>query len=278
VPCIKRNPRLCGDLWRGERRDSNPRPPGPQPGALPAELRSPRATQCTGSGARQIEAGALLDAPAESDPRPSDRDVPQQQRGEILREPCRRRTSRPQQGSMPCTSEEMSMGCSPAWTRTSSSTFPTGCPMKAFSAAVSHTGPSWRGHSMSGLSFASGWRSCSTPGPPSSPSSARLLSARGAGSKSRSALSYVVVAAAKGLHAVADRAGQELPAQPPAERKPQEGHPQPAGDFRESQAKPLIRRSTGAGSNGGTADLATFSSGIAYPESPAASRASSTST
>ncbi len=32
-------------LWRttwGERRDSNPRPPGPQPGALPTELRSPR--------------------------------------------------------------------------------------------------------------------------------------------------------------------------------------------------------------------------------------------
>src|SRR3954464_5781028 len=27
---------------RGERRDSNPRPPGPQPGALPAELRPPR--------------------------------------------------------------------------------------------------------------------------------------------------------------------------------------------------------------------------------------------
>src|SRR5215210_2129422 len=27
---------------RGERRDSNPRPPGPQPGALPTELRPPR--------------------------------------------------------------------------------------------------------------------------------------------------------------------------------------------------------------------------------------------
>src|SRR4051812_3475218 len=26
---------------RGERRDSNPRPPGPQPGALPTELRPP---------------------------------------------------------------------------------------------------------------------------------------------------------------------------------------------------------------------------------------------
>src|SRR5438552_10153042 len=29
-------------LREGERGDSNPRPPGPQPGALPAELRSPR--------------------------------------------------------------------------------------------------------------------------------------------------------------------------------------------------------------------------------------------
>src|SRR2546429_9037086 len=30
------------DITRGERWDSNPRPPGPQPGALPAELRPPR--------------------------------------------------------------------------------------------------------------------------------------------------------------------------------------------------------------------------------------------
>ncbi len=30
------------EFVRGERRDSNPRPPGPQPGALPAELRPPR--------------------------------------------------------------------------------------------------------------------------------------------------------------------------------------------------------------------------------------------
>jgi hypothetical protein len=29
-------------ITRGERGDSNPRPPGPQPGALPAELRPPR--------------------------------------------------------------------------------------------------------------------------------------------------------------------------------------------------------------------------------------------
>ena len=34
---------LCREFVRGERRDSNPRPPGPQPGALPAELRPPSA-------------------------------------------------------------------------------------------------------------------------------------------------------------------------------------------------------------------------------------------
>ena len=32
---------------RGDRWDSNPRPPGPQPGALPTELRPPRAGQCS---------------------------------------------------------------------------------------------------------------------------------------------------------------------------------------------------------------------------------------
>jgi hypothetical protein len=32
-----------GSFVRGERRDSNPRPPGPQPGALPTELRPPSA-------------------------------------------------------------------------------------------------------------------------------------------------------------------------------------------------------------------------------------------
>ena len=31
----------CRDFNEGERRDSNPRPPGPQPGALPTELRPP---------------------------------------------------------------------------------------------------------------------------------------------------------------------------------------------------------------------------------------------
>ena len=39
----KKNPRRCGagKLW-GERWDLNPRPPGPQPGALPTELLPPR--------------------------------------------------------------------------------------------------------------------------------------------------------------------------------------------------------------------------------------------
>ncbi len=35
---------------RGERRDLNPRPPGPQPGALPTELRPPRGEQSSGRG------------------------------------------------------------------------------------------------------------------------------------------------------------------------------------------------------------------------------------
>ena len=36
-----RNPLICRHFSRGERGDSNPRPPGPQPGALPTELRPP---------------------------------------------------------------------------------------------------------------------------------------------------------------------------------------------------------------------------------------------
>jgi hypothetical protein len=44
----ERNPRVSRGFLRGERPDSNRRPPGPQPGALPAELRSPRSPQCTG--------------------------------------------------------------------------------------------------------------------------------------------------------------------------------------------------------------------------------------
>src|SRR5215208_1077565 len=34
-----------GETVRGERGDSNPRPPGPQPGALPTELRPPGDSQ-----------------------------------------------------------------------------------------------------------------------------------------------------------------------------------------------------------------------------------------
>jgi hypothetical protein len=51
-----RNPWFVRDSWtfavgaelEGERRDLNPRPPGPQPGALPTELRPPRATNISG--------------------------------------------------------------------------------------------------------------------------------------------------------------------------------------------------------------------------------------
>jgi hypothetical protein len=42
---------LCGLFLRGERRDSNPRPPGPQPGALPTELRPPSAAGSLAAGA-----------------------------------------------------------------------------------------------------------------------------------------------------------------------------------------------------------------------------------
>ena len=45
-------------ITRGERRDSNPRPPGPQPGALPTELRPPRADQCR-DRSRERPVGAL---------------------------------------------------------------------------------------------------------------------------------------------------------------------------------------------------------------------------
>src|SRR4249920_1555245 len=38
---------ICRTSMRGERPDSNRRPPGPQPGALPAELRPPRIVQST---------------------------------------------------------------------------------------------------------------------------------------------------------------------------------------------------------------------------------------
>src|SRR4051812_17979646 len=38
---LKRKTQPQRGFTRGERRDLNPRPPGPQPGALPAELRPP---------------------------------------------------------------------------------------------------------------------------------------------------------------------------------------------------------------------------------------------
>ena len=40
---------VCRKLW-GERRGSNPRHLGPQPSALPAELRPPRVANDTGKG------------------------------------------------------------------------------------------------------------------------------------------------------------------------------------------------------------------------------------
>src|SRR5918994_6887517 len=42
-PAQQKTPGFRGFL-KGERPDSNRRPPGPQPGALPTELRSPRGT------------------------------------------------------------------------------------------------------------------------------------------------------------------------------------------------------------------------------------------
>ena len=45
---------------RGGERDSNPRPPGPQPGALPTELPPPRRGQ--DSGVRRAGTGGILDA------------------------------------------------------------------------------------------------------------------------------------------------------------------------------------------------------------------------
>src|SRR5436190_867740 len=48
-PCARRLP-------EGERRDLNPRPPGPQPGALPAELRPPSGTESSsGKGALPLD-------------------------------------------------------------------------------------------------------------------------------------------------------------------------------------------------------------------------------
>src|SRR3954466_5448626 len=58
------------ELLEGERRDSNPRPPGPQPGALPTELRPPGDRESSGGvagteAARERGRGS----PAEGPPR-----------------------------------------------------------------------------------------------------------------------------------------------------------------------------------------------------------------
>src|SRR5947209_11378418 len=61
-------------LARGERWDSNPRPPGPQPGALPAELRPPRGTESNSGGgfgkARAWEYGCASAEPPGTDREP----------------------------------------------------------------------------------------------------------------------------------------------------------------------------------------------------------------
>src|SRR4051794_15808929 len=50
-----KKPRQSGAFLRGERRDLNPRPPGPQPGALPAELRPPSGAESSpGSAWRSL--------------------------------------------------------------------------------------------------------------------------------------------------------------------------------------------------------------------------------
>ena len=48
---VRRECAAMRGVLRGERPDSNRRPPGPQPGALPTELRSPRGTQSSASEA-----------------------------------------------------------------------------------------------------------------------------------------------------------------------------------------------------------------------------------
>jgi hypothetical protein len=54
-PENRRSPAICRASREGERGDSNPRPPGPQPGALPTELRPPRrGKQCRRSGVREL--------------------------------------------------------------------------------------------------------------------------------------------------------------------------------------------------------------------------------
>ena len=57
-----RNPRVSRGFVRGGRWDSNPRPPGPQPGALPTELRPPREAQSS-DRQRDFRAGHARRAP-----------------------------------------------------------------------------------------------------------------------------------------------------------------------------------------------------------------------
>jgi hypothetical protein len=64
----KAKPRLSGASTRGERGDSNPRPPGPQPGALPTELRPPgTAFNLARAGAPDACLGAGFEAYARSE-------------------------------------------------------------------------------------------------------------------------------------------------------------------------------------------------------------------
>src|SRR5947209_837698 len=48
---------MSRQVSEGERWDSNPRPPGPQPGALPAELRPPRVALGSLSARRPLSPG-----------------------------------------------------------------------------------------------------------------------------------------------------------------------------------------------------------------------------
>ena len=98
----RRLPYLCREL--GGRPDSNRRPPGPQPGALPTELRPPRWAQF--SGPRCREGGRLrrCSAPrAGGSERPASRPrrvrgLPARRSGRRRRRPCRSGRGRRAQG------------------------------------------------------------------------------------------------------------------------------------------------------------------------------------
>jgi hypothetical protein len=57
-PARHQKPPICRPFSEGERWDSNPRPPGPQPGALPAELRPPRRQTPSLTGPRAYAEGS----------------------------------------------------------------------------------------------------------------------------------------------------------------------------------------------------------------------------